>query len=264
LSLHDERYSHVLFVLPITVFLLYSKEAAVFSSTRYDVTVGVALTLLGASIRVVAELIPGSLSQDARLCGLAFALVIMWVGMFLLCYGKEAFRQALLPLCFLFLMIPLPSALVDKAVVALQHASAATTCVLFKLLRIPVLAQGVNLLLPGVDIEVAKECSGIRSGESLVITSILAGYYLLQSAWSRICLVLLSVPIAILKNAIRITTISCLGIYVNPAFFYGKLHHNGGLPFSLVALAMMALPLWLFRQWEARGRKALEIENVQC
>ena len=58
-----------------------------------------------------------------------------------------------------------------------------------------------------------------------------SGGVLLASVRSRILLVLISIPIAILKNAIRITTISCLGLRVNRGFFYGNLHRNGGLPF---------------------------------
>jgi exosortase len=262
LYLRDDRYSYALFAVPITVFLMYSQRAAVFLSPRYEVAGGVGMILLGASSRAVAAAISSPFSRDVRLSGSVLALVLVWVGAFLLCYGKDAFRKALVPLLFLFLLVPLPSAVMDKAVVALQHASAGTTYVLFKLLRIPVLAQGVNLSLPGANIEIAKECSGIRSGESLVITCILAGYYLLQSAWSRVGLVLLSVPVAILKNALRITTISCLGIYVDPAFFYGKLHRNGGLPFSIVALAMVALVLFLFRRWETHSQKSLQSQNV--
>lgn len=269
LSLRDDRYSHLLLIPPVVGFLFYSKRKNAFLAARHDITRGLAVLSLGAALYAAAELTPrwsspGWPSQDVLLSIAVCSIVTVWNGEFLLCYGKETFRDALFPLLFLFLLVPLPSAVLDKAVVTLQHGSADTAYLLFRLLRIPVLAQGVNLSLPGVDIEVAKECSGIRSGESLVITSILAGYYLLQSAWSRIGLVLLSVPIAIVKNAIRIATISSLGIYVNPAFFYGKLHRNGGLPFSFVALAMIALPLLLFRAWEASSRKEMASGKVQC
>lgn len=269
LSLHDSRYSHLLVIPLIALFLFYSSKTNALKRPRYDIARGLTLLFLGATLYATVEIIPAWLgpnwlTHDVRLSGAVCALVFVWIGAFLLCYGKEALGHAQFPLLFLFLLVPLPFAIVDKAVVALQHGSAKTAYDLFKLLQIPVLAHGVNLSLPGVNIEVAKECSGIRSCESLVITSILAGYYLLQSAGSRILLILLSVPIAILKNAIRITTISCLGIYVDRGFFYGSLHRNGGLPFSLIAVSMILMVILLFRRWEAHVRTHLAGKEVQC
>jgi exosortase/archaeosortase family protein len=98
--------------------------------------------------------------------------------------------------------------------------------------------------LPGVSIEVAEECSGIRSSLSLIISSLLAGYVLLQSSWCRFALSTMTVPVVILKNAARIVTIWVLGVYVDPGFLNGRLHRYGGLPFSVFALALLT-PLFI-------------------
>jgi exosortase/archaeosortase family protein len=67
----------------------------------------------------------------------------------------------------------------------------------------------------GVTIEVAKECSGIRSSLAMIITSVVAGYPILPPpGWRRIVLCLAVVPIPMFKNAIRISTITLLAIYV--------------------------------------------------
>jgi exosortase len=256
LALQDDRFSHVLLILPIAIFLFYTKGRATFLNTSFDQTRGLALIGLGVAVYAAANFVPNGPAADVRLSVTISALVIVWAGSFLLCYGPKAFRLALFPLLFLLLMVPPPDAVVDKAVIALQHGSAATTLFLFRLLGVPVFAEGVNMTLPGVQIEIAKECSGIRSSESLVIASILAGYFLLQSAWSRLWLVLLTVPITILKNAVRITTLSWLAVYVDPAFLRGNLHRYGGLPFSTIAVALVALLLYLLQRWESWRRKA--------
>jgi hypothetical protein len=41
---------------------------------------------------------------------------------------------------------------------------------------------------------------------------------------------------------------------VNPNFFHGPLHRQGGLPFSLLSLALMAVLLWLLRRPVAFSR----------
>ena len=74
------------------------------------------------------------------------------------------------------------------------------------------------------------------------------------------------IPIAIFKNAVRIVTLSSLGVYVDRGFLFGKLHHQGGLLFALIALAIF-VPLLLLLQrseirsqsgWAARVKSASE------
>jgi len=124
------------------------------------------------------------------------------------------------------------------------------TYAVFKLLGVPVLWQHFKFLLPGVEIEIAEECSGVRSTFALFITSILTGYVFLQSNWRKASFSLFTVPVVIFKNAVRIVTITCLGVYVNPAFLHGKLHRYGGLPFSLVSLAILVPFLLVLQKGE--------------
>jgi exosortase len=144
----------------------------------------------------------------------------------------------------LLLTIPPPAASMRWAEVALQHASADVSYVILKLTGTPVFRHGLVFSLPGMDIEVARECSGIRSTTALLITAILAGHLLLRASWSKACLVLLAIPVSIFKNAVRIATLSWLGVYVNPEVLHGELHRYGGLPFTLLALGLL-VPLLL-------------------
>lgn len=260
LSLQDDRYAHVLLIPFIAFILIYIRRKEIFCTVHPCRTTGTILLLFALGFYCSVELMGNWLNQSVRVMLLVVTLVIAWIATFLLCYGGESFRRARFALLFLFLMIPLPAVVLDNAAVALQHGSAEVSYVLFKLLGVPVFADGVKFSLPGVNIEIAEQCSGIRSCISLLITSVLAGYVFLRSGYSRLCLVVLTIPIAILKNAIRITTISWLGIHVNQEFFFGALHRHGGLPFSLVALAMMLPLVWGFRAWESRiGRRQLTV-----
>jgi exosortase/archaeosortase family protein len=51
----------------------------------------------------------------------------------------------------------------------------------------------------------------------------------------------------ILKNGIRIATLTLLAMYVDPGFLYGRLHHQGGIVFFLIGLVLL-LPVLLFLQ----------------
>jgi len=81
--------------------------------------------------------------------------------------------------------------------------------------------DGVVIALPTVTIEIAQECSGIRSSLILVIAGLVLGHLFLGKTWAKFVLVALLVPLTIAKNALRIFTLSTLGMYVI-RLFYGK------------------------------------------
>jgi len=56
----------------------------------------------------------------------------------------------------------------------------------------------------------------------------------------------------ILKNGIRIVTLTVLAIHVDPAFLHGSLHRQGGVFFFLLGLLLL-LPLYLLLQERAPG-----------
>ena len=143
-----------------------------------------------------------SLSWDARpfigqgygLCLEVLAIVVIWTAGFVLCYGPQPAKAALFPLLFLLLFVPVPSVLLDRAIVGLQRGSAEMAQVLFSVVGMPAFREGYRFSLPGITIEVAKECSSIRSGTALFITGLLAGYAFIRSPWRRACLSVLTIP----------------------------------------------------------------------
>jgi exosortase/archaeosortase family protein len=78
----------------------------------------------------------------------------------------------------------------------------------------------------------------------MLTVAIIAGYIYLRSGWARWMLILFTIPIALLKNAVRITVISILGAYVDRAFVDGPFHHRyGGLVFTVVGVVLFVAVL---------------------
>src|SRR5262249_31312562 len=151
------------------------------------------------------------------------------------------------PFLFLLLMVPIPSFLLDRVISLLQEGSAWVTGVLFDLVGVPALREGLVFHLAKANIEVAKECSGIRSSMALLILALLVAHFRLKNLWSKILFVTFGIFIMIVKNGIRIATLTLLAMYVDPSFLVGRLHHQGGIVFFIIALFLM-LPLLLFLQ----------------
>ncbi|HKV38292.1 MAG TPA: exosortase/archaeosortase family protein, partial [Blastocatellia bacterium] len=231
-SLRNESASHILLIPAIVFCLLFSERRRIF--LRSDLAIRPGLTVVFAAVGIFWLATRLSAAGNNRLSLEAVSLVLLWIGGFITCYGFEAARAALFPLLFLLLMVPWPSAILDSVIRWLQEGSTDVTYAIFKALGIPVLRDGFVLTVPGVAIEVASECSGIRSSMALLITCLLAAHLYLRTTWRVLLFVLLVIPLSIIKNGIRIATLTLLSLYVNPDFLRGNLHRDGGFVFFLL------------------------------
>ena len=246
LSFQSELYSHFFLIPVVSLYFMYMNRKAIFIETSYSLKTGVPIILAGILIFGIGKSNYFQLNQNDYLSLMMFAMLACILGIFLGFFGSRSFRKALFPLLFLIFIIPIPTLILDPLIRILQVGSAHFTYVIFKIIGLPVFRDGMVFELPGIAIEVAKECSGIRSSLALIITSIIAGYLFLQAGWKRIVLVLSIFPVTIIKNAVRITTLSLLAIYVDKSCLTGSfLHSSGGIFFFLLALTFLA-PILLF------------------
>jgi exosortase len=248
-AFNDDQYSHTLLVLPVSLLLIIVTLKRTPIIPKYSGITGTMWILLAALIWSVCRFKPG-LSMNYGPSINVLVLVICWLGLVIAFYGPQAFKTLLFPLLLLFLMVPLPHPAIGKIVEGLQVASTYATSTLFKVAGVPVLANGFTLSLPGFDIEIAKECSGIRSSIVLVVTALIIQHFCLRSGWTKAVFVLAVVPLAIAKNAVRIFTLSMLAIKVDPGFLNGWLHHGGGVVFYLLAVAGLLIGLRILQTVE--------------
>ena len=253
-SLHDPSSSHIVLIPLIAFSLLYIERQKIFSVARTSVASGIGFALAGAILYWLA--VRDSFPRDGNwpLSTETFAVILVWAGGFLLCYGFEAVRAGVFALLFLLLTVPFPQVILDRVIHALQEGSTEIAYLIFRAVGTPVLRQGFLLSVPGVTIEVAKECSSIRSSMALFITCLLAAHLYLRTGWKMFLFVLLSLPVSIIKNGVRIATLTLLSIYVDPSFLAGRLHREGGFVFFFVALLILfPVFLWLERSDKRRG-----------
>jgi exosortase len=251
LSLSNDDISYA-FVIPfISVLILFIERRKIFLDLSIDRELGGCILILSVTIAVASRLMGGVSAVDLQLSGYILSLVLFWLAGFTLFFGRAASKAGCFPLVFLFLMVPPPNFLLDRIVYLLQAGSAWITGTLFDLFHVPALREGFVFHLASVDIEVAKECSGIRSSMALLILALLATHFTLKSFWKKALFLACGLFMMILKNGIRIAILTLLAMYVDPGFLYGKLHHRGGIVFFLIGLVLL-LPVLLFLQRSER------------
>jgi len=248
--LHEQN-SHILLVLPIVLTLLVLDTRGRVICVQWSIVRGLIVLLLALVLAGISTLYEQKLGPSNALSLSILSWVTAWYGLTILFYGTELFRSLTFPLAFLVLLVPIPDFVLSKIIWWLQYGSTVATQSLFVVTGVPVAREGFVLLLPTVDIEVAPECSGIRSTMMLVLTTLVLGRLFLRTARSQCLLFLSVVLIAVIKNALRIFTLSMLAMYVDPTWLEGEFHHRyGGSVFFALAILMIMGVLRLLRRSE--------------
>jgi exosortase len=251
MSLSNDDASYLIMIPFICAGLLFLESHKIFIDFSFDVAFGSSFLLL-AGCAALASCFAGGLSMSGwQFSGYILSLVLLWVAGFIVLFGRTAAKVGYFPLLFLFLMIPLPSFLLDQVIRLLQGGSAWIAGALFDLFGVPALREGLVFHLARVNIEVAKECSGIRSSMALLILALLVAHFRLTRLVSKISFVAAGLFMMILKNGVRIASLTLLAVYIDPSFLNGRLHHEGGIVFFVLALLLLWPVLSLLKRWES-------------
>ena len=266
LVFENETYSHISLIPLVSLFLLVMQRKSILSEAARKPALGLSVCTGGLVLYGLATLLRGHLSSQAfrtqeipnDYLTICMAGAVAWViGSFITVYGLHGFRKARFALLFLVFTIPIPGFLLDGVVISLQHVSAEAADIVFRLTGSSYHRSGLLFEFPNVAVLVAEQCSGIRSSLSLFILSTITGYLFLQTFSRRVVLALAIFPITVVKNALRIVTITLLANYVDMRFITDHwIHRSGGIPFFMVAMGMFIPLVWALRRKEKVGSKA--------
>jgi len=251
---HSDVHSYVLLIPFVTAYLIYIrwKQLSRELSTAWEYALLLAVAGAGA---LLANHHFAALGQNDHMTLIVLSFVCFVIAGVFLFLGSRWARSVMFPLFFLAFMIPLPEAAVDSLENASKEASAEVANWLFLVSGTPALRTGTVFQLPGITITVAKECSGIRSSLVLLITSILATNMFLRTTWRRALLVFAVIPLGLLRNGVRILTISLLCVHIGPHMINSVIHRRGGPFFFAASLIPLFLLLWWLRRGEVTATR---------
>ncbi len=257
-ALQNDLYSYVLIIPAVSLYLIFIQRMRPAGVTGNSRGVGVMLCAIGAMALSGYGLAASSdiaFSMQDSIAITTFSFVALVAGVCGLLLDTGRFRRIVFPLAFLAFMAPLPIAVETGLEHFLQHGSAPPTSFLFHLAGMPVFQHDLVFELPGISIQIAPECSGIRSTLVLFMASLIAGHLFLRSPWKRSILAAVVVPLALARNGFRIFTIGELCVHVGPHMIDSDIHHKGGSIFFALSLAPFFLVLFLLVRSERAPKR---------
>lgn len=214
----NEDYSYGFLIPFISVYLFWEKRTQI----KEIVLRSYWLAFPGLIFFVLLSLY-GVLGSSGNVAMPAIPFLIILFAAF--CFGKELTKKAILPLGFLFFMIPLPPVLDRTFGVFLKSVSSQLGAFFIRAVGISVHLSG-NILDLGVSkLQVVDACSGLRFVFPLMALGLIYGYFFERILWKKIFFFFVTIPIAIFTNGLRIGITGVLtniyGTEVAEGFFHG-------------------------------------------
>ncbi len=240
---HDSEAGHGLLLAPLAAWLAWRRGLS--PARAPNQSLGLAALLAAVVLRYLGGL-------AAELFTLRFSMILAAAGLTVFAWGVPQLRRWWLPFALLVLAIPLPTLVTNALALPLQFKASSMGAALLAWRDVPVKLSGNVIQLPGRQLFVTEACSGLRSLAALVSLGVLVGGLWLRTPVARLVVLALTIPVAILVNAVRVFLTGFLVYFVDPKLGEGFLHLTEGWLLFVVAFAILGSVAWVAAQIEDR------------
>ncbi|MEW6003623.1 MAG: exosortase A [Nitrospirota bacterium] len=230
----DPNYSHGFIVPFIAAYFLYKK---------YDTLkkVSVSPNNSGLSVIIFSLLMLTIANLGTEYFTLRASLIFLLAGLVLYLFGKEVFKLTLLPLFYLFFMVPLPYIVYDSIAFPLKLFVAKYSVLTLQEIGIDVWREGNIIIFSDTMLEVADACSGIRSLMSLLALGVAYAFVSHTSNIKKLVIILSAIPLSIFANGLRVIVTGILTQYWGVRAAHGFFHEFSGLSVFGLAFGLLLL-----------------------
>jgi EpsI family protein len=251
----ESYYTHAPLVPLVCIVMSYLLLRHAKVSLRPRPVLGGILLTVSLLLQLVACLAGVQFVQ-----GFAFIGVVM--GLVLTLWGGSALRRLWFPIAMLFFMMPLPPMAIAQLNFRLKMVAADWGVAIASAAGVPVARLGANLLIGAhKEMVVGNVCSGLRTLISLVGFGAVYVYVCKLRGWWRAGLFALIIPMALVSNCIRITSLIVVAHLIDVKTATGAFHDaTGVLVFILAFLLMFGIEKAVLWARAAAGRPAKVVD----
>ena len=239
--MNDPNYSHGLLVPLISGYFVWQQRQKLEGLEVKPANGGILLILFALFVLFVGVAAQEYYSKRS-------SFVFLLAGIVLFQFGWQWLISLALPIGFLFFMIPLPYIIYDAMAFPLKLFVAKFSVLSLKLLGVVVLREGNIIMFPNTVLEVADACSGLRSLMSLLALGVALAVLTQKRKIAMVLLVVLTVPIAVLTNMIRVIVTGYLAQYYGAAAAEGFFHEFAGMGVFLLAMVLLFMTSGVLRK----------------
>jgi exosortase len=200
----ESYYAHAPLIPFIIALMFWHRRAALQSVPKTPAPAAV-LVLIPA----LALFVFSSKNYALSLMSLGF-LFIVWSGLWMT-LGTRFMRAFWVPILFLMMMVPLPGPVLNDATLGLQMTSTVFADKLLHLMSFHTQLQGNVIQMDNFSLSVDVPCSGFKILISLLTFSAAFADLVDGSRKRRLALFLLSIPLSLLINSVRISLVGVVG-----------------------------------------------------
>lgn len=231
--LHDPNYSHGLLLPLFSAYFIWLNREELAKTPIKSSLSGLLVLLIGLGL-----LLLGWIAGEYFTQRLSFLVVLFGGLLFLL--GRSWMKKLAFPLGILVLAIPIPYVIYNTLTFPLKLFASKMATNLLQLIGLSVYRDGNIIVLPNMVLEVIDACSGIRSLISLLAVCVILAYFVRRWVY-RILLIVLSVPIAIGVNVLRVFVTGILSYKFGKEAAEGFFHTFSGLLVFMISIVLVGL-----------------------
>jgi exosortase len=228
-----QDYSHGFLIPFVSIGVLWWKRKEIASAPRYVSKTGLAIVVLALLIHWL-----GAKSQQPRVS--LFGLLVLFWGIPFYFYGWQVAKWLIFPCSYLIFCIPLN--FLDTLTFPLRIFSTIISTSLLNGLGIEAERSGsaiYSTAAGGFNFDVADPCSGIRSLLAMTALTAVYAYATQKTLLKKWILFVCSIPLAIIGNIARITTIALVAEAFGQKVATGLYHDYSGYILFPVAIGLM-------------------------
>jgi exosortase len=239
---NDPDAGHGLLLAPLALWLGWKRGLVPVEPRRAH---GLLILSGGVALRYLSGL-------AAELFTMRLSMIVAAVGLIIFFRGYRQLFAWWLPITLIGLSVPIPAVLTSSLALPLQLTASQWGAALLKIRHVPVELAGNIIRLPGRDLFVTEACSGLRSLTALLALGVLVGGLWLRHPASRVLLVALAIPVAMLVNAFRVFLTGFLVYWVDPKLGEGFMHLSEGWLLFVIAFVILGGFTWAVARVERR------------
>ena len=244
-------WSHILVVPFISIYYIYTNRARILAQPRRVCLWGLPILIAGICLFILGSTYRPLLNDMLQ----GYSMIIALFGLLLLLFGPKAMKALWFPVVFLGFGVKISQAFWSYIASGLLYIAARGAVALLNILS-PLTDMHASVRGSTIDLDyvfkgvatqtplnVAEACSGMRMLMAFLALGAALAFLFPRRWWQRVALVLLTVPIAVFVNILRISTLALLYL-VDPTYAQGQFHIFIGMLMLIPAAGMLMLVGW--------------------